>query len=82
MMKGPSALVPQQKQKQMAEHGEAWTNSHDRRSMVEHDRRSLIMIRRDKKDWISPETGVPYAGFDMGDKNLITMKIYSKSKIV
>ena len=42
--------------------------------MVEHDRRSIIIICKDGKDWIDPETGKPYAGFDLGDINMITLK--------
>ena len=81
MMDGPLALVgetrlafPQQKQKQkqMAEHGEAWTKC--------HDRSSIIIISKDEKDWIDPETGVPYAGFELGDINMITMKNILKFK--
>ena len=58
MMDGPLALIPQQKQKQMAE----------------HDRRSIIKVCKEVKDWIDPETGAPYAGFEMGDINKITIK--------
>ena len=42
--------------------------------MVEHDRRSVIIICKDEKDWIDLETGKPYAGFDLGDINMITIK--------
>ena len=68
--------LTQQKQKQMVEHGEA----HDRRSMVENDRKSIIIICKDLKDWIDPETGELYDGFDMGDINMITMKNILKFK--
>ena len=78
----------------MVEHGEAsakpfhgWTKSHDRRSigepasqMAEHDRMSIIVVCKDKRDWIDPETGEPSAGFDMGDINMITMKNILKFK--
>ena len=70
----PSALVgemapglPQQKQKQQ--------------QMVKHqgtcfadDLRSIIIICIDEKDWIDPETSKPFAGFELGYKNMITME--------
>ena len=55
-----------QKQKQMVKH--------DRRSMAEHNRRSIIIVCKDEKYWIDPKTDAPYAGFEMGDLNLITIK--------
>ena len=38
--------------------------------------KQIIRICKDEKDWIDLETGEPYAGFDMGDISMITMKIY------
>ena len=43
------------------------------KQMVEHDRRSIIIICKNERDCIDPNTGKPYAGFDMGDINMITM---------
>ena len=43
-----------------------WTKS--------HDRRSIIIVCKDENDWIDPETGAPYAGFEMRDINMIKMK--------
>ena len=37
-------------------------------------KRSIIIVRKDEKDWIYPKTGAPYAGFEMGDINMITLK--------
>ena len=51
---------------------EAWTNS--------LDRRSIIIVCKDERDWTDPEAGEPYAGFDMGDINMITMKNLIKLK--
>ena len=59
-------------QRSMAEHGEAWTKSHDRRSMAEHDQMSIIIVCKDERDWISPETGDPYGEFNMCDISVIT----------
>ena len=42
------------------------------KQMVEHDRRSIIIICKDERDWIDPKTGKPYGGFDMGNINMIT----------
>ena len=33
----------------------------------------IIIVCKDEKDWIDPETGVLYAGFEMDDINTITM---------
>ena len=49
--------------------------------MAEHDRSSIIIVCKDEKDWIDPKTGVPYAGFEMGDIYMITMKNMFKFKI-
>ena len=35
---------------------------------------SKIIVWKDGNDWIDPKTGAPYAGFEMGDINMITMK--------
>ena len=40
----------------------------------EQEHKQIIIICKDEKDWIDPITGKPYAGFDMGDINVITMK--------
>ena len=48
--------------------------------MVDHDRRSIIIICKDETDWTDPETGVPHAEFEMGDVNIITMKNILKFK--
>ena len=70
-MEGPLALVgetrlalPQQEQK----------------SMMERDQNRIIIICKDGRDWIDPEIGEPYDGFDMGDINKITMKKILKFK--
>ena len=38
----------------------------------EHDPKRIIPVCKDERDWIDPENGDPYAGFDMGDTNVIT----------
>ena len=42
--------------------------------LPQQKQKQIVIICRDEKDWIDPETGEPYAGFDMGDINMITMK--------
>ena len=42
--------------------------------MLETDQRSFIIVCKDEKDWIYPETGESSAGFVMGDIKMITMK--------
>ena len=59
-----------QKQKQMLEHGEAWTKSHQGTCFAD-GRRSIITVWKDQKDWIDPKTGAPYDGFEMGDIDVI-----------
>ena len=62
-----------QSYKNMAEHGEAWTKSHQG-ACFSDGQRPIIIAYKDKKDWINPEIGVPYVGFEMGDINMITIK--------
>ena len=45
------------------------------------NQKQIIIICKDEKDWIDPEKGEPYAGFDMGDINMFTMKNLLKFKI-
>ena len=46
--------------------------------MMGQEQKQLIIVCKDEKDWLDPKTGVPYAGFEMGDINMITMKIILK----
>ena len=53
--------------------------------MKSRDRRSIIIVCKDEKDWFDPETGALYAGFEIGDISMITMKNilkFQKSVIV
>ena len=52
------------------------------KSMMGQEQKKIIIVCKDAKDWIGPKTDVPFAGFEKGDKNMITLKIYSHSKIV
>ena len=77
----------EQWQKQMVEHDRrsirepaSQMEGHGRMSIrepasqtAEHDRRFIIIICKDEMDWIDTKTGKLYAGFDMGDINMITM---------
>ena len=56
-----------------------------RETFINIDRiKTMIQDEKDEKDWIDPETGEPYAGFDMGDVNMITMKniLRFKNKVI
>ena len=57
------------------------------KNMAEHQgtcfsdgQRPIIIVCKDERDWINPETGVPYVGFEMGDINMITMENIDKFK--
>ena len=45
----------------------------DQKSMMGQEQKQIIIVCKDEKDWIDPETGAPYAGFEMGDLNMIAM---------
>ena len=63
----------------MAEHGEAWTKSHQGTYFAD-GRRPIIIVCKDERDLINPETGVRYVGFEMGEINMITIKNIDKFK--
>ena len=44
----------------------------DNKNMVEHDRRSIIVVCKDERDYINPETGKPYCEFNMCVINMVT----------
>ena len=44
------------------------------------DQKYNIIVCKDEKDWINPETGFPYVGFEMGDITMITIKNIDKFK--
>ena len=46
-----------------------WPDTHQ-----EQDNKNIIIVCNDERDWIDPESGAPYAGFEMDDINMITMK--------
>ena len=53
----------------------------DIRDMLEHlgtcfadDRRSIIIVSKDERDWKNPETGKPYSDCNKCDTNMITSK--------
>ena len=46
--------------------------------MMGQEPKQIIIVCKDEKDWNDPKTGVPYAGFEMGDIHMITMKIIHK----
>ena len=55
-----------QQQKQMVKH--------DQRSVVEHDQRSIVIVCKDERDWIDPETKTIYEDVLMCDINMFTKK--------
>ena len=42
--------------------------------MMGQEQKRIIIVCKDERDWIDTKSGVPYAGFEMGDMNMITMK--------
>ena len=53
--------------------------------MAEHGERPIIIVCKDERDWINPETGKPYSDFKMCDIFMITSKnihIFQDSVIV
>ena len=49
------------------------------------DNKNIIIVCKDERDWINPETGKPYSDFNMCDINMITSKnmyIFQNSVIV
>ena len=54
-----------------AESVHGWSETHQEQ---DQDNKNIIIVCKDEKDWIDPETVAPYAGFEMGDINMITMK--------
>ena len=60
-----------QKQKQEQEEKQEQDNEQDyeqeQKQMVEHDQRSIIIVCKDERDLINPETGNPYDEFNMCD---------------
>ena len=44
------------------------------------DEKSMIVVCKDERDWINPETGFHYVGFEMGDINMIAIKNIDKFK--
>ena len=45
------------------------------------DYQNIITVRKDERDWINPETGVPYDEFELGDINMITINNIQKFQI-
>ena len=45
---------------------------YNQRSMVKHDQRSIIIVCKDERDWIDPETKRVLADFIMCDIKMIT----------
>ena len=51
--------------------GEALLETHQDQNQ---DNRNIIIICKDERDWINPETGKPYSDFNIFDMNIITSK--------
>ena len=41
---------------------------------LDQDRRSIIIVCKDERDWITPKTGKPFTESDLCDINMITSK--------
>ena len=41
--------------------------------MIGQEQKQIIIVCIEEKDWIDPETGAAYAGFELGDKIMIRM---------
>ena len=41
---------------------------------LDQDRRSVIIVCKDERDWINPKTGKPFTESDLSDTNMITSK--------
>ena len=50
------------------------------KNLVEHDQKSIIIVCKDEKDWINPETNMPHTNFKMCLINMITLKYRPKFK--
>ena len=55
---------------QMAEHGQAWTKSHDRRSMAKHDQRSIWYIDANNLYGYALMQKLPYKDFEYSNTTL------------
>ena len=44
----------------------------DQGTCLTDDRRSIIIVCKEERDWINPETGQPYSEFNMCNINMIT----------
>ena len=53
--------------------GEAWSETHQ-------ERKQIIIVCKDERDWINPETGKSYSDFNMCDINMIISKIIHNFK--
>ena len=53
--------------------------NHEQSSLTDQAK-NLIIVCRDDRDWIDPDTGVFYIGFNTCDINMITSKNKSKFK--
>ena len=52
----------------------------DLRSSFTEQAKNLVIVCKDDRDWIDPETGEFYIGFNICDENMITSKNKSKFK--
>ena len=52
----------------------------DQNQNQNQEQKQIIVVCKDEKDWNDSRTGVPFAAFEMGDINIITMKNTRKFK--
>ena len=48
---------------------ETWSETHQNQNQ---DNKNIIIVCKNKRDWINRETGKPYSNFNMCDINMIT----------
>ena len=67
-------LDPNQDQNRNQDQNQNQNQNQDQKPMMGQEQKQIIIVCKDEKDWIDPKTGAPYAGFEMGDINMITLK--------
>ena len=57
-----------------------YTDQNQNQNQDQDQAKNIIIVCKDDRDWIDPETGEFYIGFNTCDLNMITSKIMSKFK--
>ena len=59
-----------------------YTDQNQNQNQDQDQAKNIIIVCKDDRDWIDPETGELYIGFITCDRNMITSKKRLNSKIV